>query len=62
MHSTVIISQTPLSHPRPKQFFLMPYPLALSQYPLYCMDSSHKYSRSSHLPNILFVHRTVYKA
>ncbi|KAE9387523.1 ARM repeat-containing protein [Gymnopus androsaceus JB14] len=44
MHSTVIVSQTPLS--------LSPYPLALSQYPLYRMDSSHTYSRSSHLPDI----------
>ncbi|KAE9392461.1 hypothetical protein BT96DRAFT_924698, partial [Gymnopus androsaceus JB14] len=47
------ISKTPLS--------LSPYPLALLQYPLYRMHSSHTYSRSSHLPDILFVHRTVYK-
>ncbi|KAE9393059.1 hypothetical protein BT96DRAFT_924257 [Gymnopus androsaceus JB14] len=53
MHSTVIVSQTPHS--------LSPYPLALSQYPLYRMDSSHTYSRSSHLPDISFVLRTVYK-
>ncbi|KAE9396432.1 hypothetical protein BT96DRAFT_922101 [Gymnopus androsaceus JB14] len=53
MHSTSIVLQTPLS--------LSPYPLTISQYPLYHMDSSHKYSCSSHLPDILFVHRTVYK-
>ena len=46
MHSTSIISQTPLS--------LSPYPLTLLWYPLYRMHSSHRHSHSSHLPDILY--------